>query len=186
MTIMRRLARPLLAAAFVDQGVQLARRPGDHAEAWSPVVEQVRQPLGLGDRDVAFVVRVDGAAMAVSALLFGLGRLTRASALVMAASLAPAAASEHAFWRADGGDERKRQRTLFLKDLGLVGAALVSVVDTEGRPGLGWRSRRAAKDATRASKAAGRLARREARYATHTAGREVRLAGHRAGDRVGL
>ncbi|MEJ5915184.1 hypothetical protein [Pseudokineococcus sp. 1T1Z-3] len=186
MTIMRRLARPLLAAAFVDQGVQLVRRPGDHAEVWSPLVEQVRQPLGLGDTSTATLVRADGAAMAVSALLFGLGRLPRASALVMAASMAPAAVAEHAFWRADSVETRKQQRTLFLKDLALVGAALVSVVDTEGRPGLSWRGRRAAKDASRASKAASKVARREARHAAHTAGREVRLAGYRAGTKVGL
>ena len=181
MTIMRRLARPLLAAAFVDQGVQLARRAPDHAQAWSPVVDKVREPLGLGDRDVASLVRVDGAAMAVSGVLFGLGRLPRASALVMAVSMAPSTVAEHAFWKVQG-EERKTQRTLFLKDLGLVGAALVSVVDTEGRPGLTWRGRRAAKDASRAA----RLARREAQHAAHSVGREARLAGHRVGSKVGV
>ncbi|WP_298992616.1 DoxX family protein [uncultured Pseudokineococcus sp.] len=185
MTIMRRLARPLLAAAFVDQGVQLARKAPERAAAWSPVVERVREPLSLGDRDVATVVRVDGAAMAVSGLLFGLGRLPRASALVMAVSMAPSTVAEHAFWKVQG-EERKAQRTLFLKDLGLVGAALVSVVDTEGRPGLGWRGRRAAKDASRASRGAAKLARREARHAAHTVDREARLAGHRVGSKVGV
>ncbi|WP_123378670.1 hypothetical protein [Pseudokineococcus lusitanus] len=186
MSLMRRLARPLIAAAFVDQGVQLARRAPAHADAWSPLVERVRSPLGLGDTPTATVVRADGAAMAVSALLFGLGRLPRLSAAVMAASLAPAALSEHAFWKADGVDERKRQRTLLLKDLGLVGAALVSAVDTDGKPGLSWRSRRAAKDAGRAGRAAGKLARREARHAARTADRSVRLAGHRVGDKIGV
>ncbi|GAA2033974.1 DoxX family protein [Pseudokineococcus marinus] len=185
MTIMRRLARPLLAAAFVDQGVQLARKAPERAAAWSPVVERVREPLSLGDRDVATVVRVDGAAMAVSGLLFGLGRLPRASALVMAVSMAPSTVAEHAFWKVQG-EERKAQRTLFLKDLGLVGAALVSVVDTEGRPGLGWRGKRAAKDASRASRGAAKLARREARHAAHTVDREARLAGHRVGSKVGV
>ncbi|WP_299035764.1 DoxX family protein [uncultured Pseudokineococcus sp.] len=180
MTIMRRLARPLLAAAFVDQGVQLARRAPDHAQAWTPVLDKVREPLSLGDRDAAQLVRVDGAAMAVSGLLFGLGRLPRASALVMALSMAPSTVAEHAFWKVQG-EERKTQRTLFLKDLGLVGAALVSVVDTEGRPGLTWRGRRAAKDASRAA----RLARREAQHAAHSVGREARLAGHRVGSKVG-
>lgn len=180
MTILRRLARPLLAAAFVDQGVQLARQAPEHAQTWSPVVDKVREPLKLGDRDVATLVRVDGAAMALSGVLFGLGRLPRASALVMAASMAPSTVAEHAFWKAQG-DERKTQRTLFLKDLGLVGAALVSVVDTEGRPGLTWRGRRAAKDATRVSRGATRLARREAHRAKQTVGREARRVGSKVG-----
>jgi len=185
MTITRRLARPLLAAAFVDQGVQLARQAPQRAQAWSTVVEKVREPLSLGDRDVASLVRIDGAAMAASGLLFGLGRLPRASALVMAVSMAPSTVAEHAFWKVQG-EERKTQRTLFLKDLGLVGAALVSVVDTDGKPGLTWRGRRAAKDASRVSRGAARLARREAQHAAHTVGREARLAGHRVGSKVGV
>jgi hypothetical protein len=62
-------------------------------------------------------------------------------------SLVPTTVAGHAFWDAKTAEERARQRTQFLKNVGLGGGLILAAVDTEGKPSLGWRARRAAKQA---------------------------------------
>jgi hypothetical protein len=61
-----------------------------------------------------------------------------------------------------------RQR--FIENVGITGGLLLAAVDTEGRPGLGWRARHAATDAKRAARAA----KREAKLTARAAKAEVR------------
>ena len=171
MSIVRRLARPLLAANFVIEGLDHVRHPGPRVESARPLVSTLAGPLRLPD-DPELLVRANGAAMAVAGSLLAVGRLPRLSAAVLAASLLPAAYIDHPFWTEKDPQQKAAQRGRFLTDLGLLGGVLIASVDTDGRPGLAWRSERAAKDARRAAghakkdaKRAGRSARREARLA---------------------
>jgi uncharacterized membrane protein YphA (DoxX/SURF4 family) len=175
MTLVRRLARPLLAASFVAGGLDAFRHPAQRAEAARPLVAQVAEPLGL-PADPETYVRANGAAMATAGVLFGLGRLPRLSALVMAVTLAPSAYTQHAFWQEKDPVRRREQRRAFVQDVSLVGAALVSSVDTAGRPGLAWRGRNAVQQAERSAKRATRGARRASRQAKRAATLEARHA----------
>lgn len=47
---------------------------------------------------------------------------------------------------------------------------MLAAVDTEGKPGVAWRARRAAKDVKREAKRLGHDARREARLAAKSIG----------------
>jgi hypothetical protein len=47
----------------------------------------------------------------------------------------------------------------------MLGGLMIASVDTEGRPGVAWRARRAAKDVRREARHLGRSARREAKLA---------------------
>jgi putative oxidoreductase len=186
MTLVRRLARPLLAAPFIAEGLDMVRHPAPRAERARPMVAQLAKPLHLPEDPQTFV-RANGAAMAGSGTLLALGRLPRASALVLAASVVPSTYAEHRFWEKNDPEAKRREQAQFLTGLGLLGGALLAAVDTEGRPGLAWRTRRAAKDAGRAArtarreaKVAAKQARREARHAGHQARREARHAGRRA------
>jgi hypothetical protein len=62
----------------------------------------------------------------------------------------PTTLAGHRFWEKEGAD-RQQQLIHFLKNLGLVGALLLAAVDTEGKPSVGWRARRAARRATDAT-----------------------------------
>jgi uncharacterized membrane protein YphA (DoxX/SURF4 family) len=179
MTIVRRLARPLLAAAFVSNGLDAVRHPGARTEAAAPLVRQVAAPLGLPD-DAELFVRTNGAVMAGAGTLFGLGRLPRLSALLMAASYAPTAYVQHAFWQEKDPVRRRELRRAFVQDVSLVGAALVASVDTAGRPGLAWRGRDAVQRAEKTARRAGRDARRAAKVAKRAAAVEVRRAARKA------
>jgi uncharacterized membrane protein YphA (DoxX/SURF4 family) len=169
MMIVRRLARPLLAAVFIDRGVDAVRHPAMRAEAARPLVDRLAPPLHL-PADPELLVRANGAVMVAAGTLLAGGRLPRLSSAALAATLLPSTYVRHAFWSESDPTRRREQRTHFLKDLGLLGGALLAAVDTEGRPGLAWRSRHAASSAKRSAKRARKSAERAARDALPSPG----------------
>lgn len=177
MSVVRRIARPLLAAIFVESGLDAYRHPAARARAAKPLVQKMAGPLGLPD-DPELLVRANGAAQAGAGALLALGRFPRLSSLVLALSLVPTTLAAHRFWEVDDSDQRRMDRTHFLKNAGLLGGLLIASLDTEGRPGLTWRARRAAKDASRTS----RRARRDTRHAAKDARREARLVRREVAD----
>ncbi|WP_432495288.1 DoxX family membrane protein [Kineococcus auxinigenes] len=148
MTLVRRVARPMLAAVFIKTGIDQVRRAPDLAPAAEPVAERLAGPLHL-PQDPVLLVRLNGAAMAGAGVLFGLGRAPRLSAAVLAATAAPTAYVAHPFWTEKDRAVRSEVLGDFLKDVGLLGAALLAAVDTAGKPGVLWRAGRAGRDAKR-------------------------------------
>lgn len=181
MTIVRRIARPLLAAQFIAGGVDQIRNPASRAETARPVVAQLAGPLHLPD-DPELLVRVNGAAMVGAGSMLAAGRLPRLSGLVLAATLLPTTYAGHRFWEEKDPTSRQQQKIQFLKNLGLLGGTLLASVDTEGRPGVAWRAQHAGRAARRHAE----HTRRETRLAARQARREVKHAGRRAGGKVGL
>ncbi len=170
MSAVRRIARPLLAATFVSGGLDSYRHPGPRAQMAAPVLAKVPPQLGLPD-DPELLVRINGGAMAGAGVLLALGRFPRLAALVLAATIVPTTLAGHRFWEVKDPQARKAQQLHFTKNLGLLGGALLAVVDTDGKPGLGWRARRANKDLRRAAA----LAAKDAKHARKTATRETKL-----------
>ncbi len=150
--LVRRIARPLLAAPFVYGGVSTLRKPQDRVPGARPVVEKItdvadRQlPVQL-PHDVEQWVKADAAVKVVAGTLFSLGRLPRLTALVLAGSVVPTTLAGHRFWEHTDPTERFGQISNFLKNSGLLGGLLLAAVDTEGKPSVGYRARRAAKKA---------------------------------------
>ena len=71
----------------------------------------------------------------------------------------------HAFWREEDPAVKNTQRLNFFKGISLVGGLLIAGVDTEGKPGVAWRARRAGRDVRREARSLARQARSEARVA---------------------
>jgi len=177
----RRIARPLLAAPLIATGVDAVRHPGPHAEAARPLVDRAAGPLRLPN-DPELIVRVSGAVTAAGGVLLATGRLPRLSALAIVLA-APTTQASTPFWQEKDPEQRRAQRTLFFKNLGLVGGALLASVDTEGRPGLAYRGRAAKhaaaetiEDAGEAAKRSARSARKAAKRARKDAERATKLA----------
>ena len=173
MSVVRRIARPLLAATFVSGGVDAYRHPAPRAKAAAPLIDKYAQQVGLPN-DPELLVRANGAAMAAAGTLLALGRFPRLSATVLALSIVPTTLTGHRFWEVKDPEQRKQQLLHFLKNAGLLGGVLLAAVDTAGKPGLGWRAKRAAKDTKRTAV----LARKEARNAARSAKRDAKLARH--------
>jgi putative oxidoreductase len=144
MPIVRRLARPMLAAIFVAGGLEALRDPEPRAKLAGDVAARFARPLGLPE-DAETLVKINAATQIAAGGLLATGHLPRLSSTVLAASLIPTTLGGHAFWASQTQQDRKHQRTQFLKNLGLLGGLMLSAVDTEGRPGLAWRTRHATK-----------------------------------------
>lgn len=132
---MRRLARPLLAAAFIESGMSALRHPGPVTDSARPLVERVAGPLHLPNDPETFV-RVEGAVMVGAASLLAAGRLPRLASAALVLSTVPAATSGLAFWRTSDPVRRREQRRALLARVGLIGGALIAAADTGGRAGL--------------------------------------------------
>ncbi|HEY4626540.1 MAG TPA: DoxX family protein [Blastococcus sp.] len=149
--LVRRIARPLLASTFVFGGIDTLRNPQSRVAGAQPVVEKITEqadkqlPVQV-PRDVEQWVKIDAGVKVGAGVLFSLGRLPRLSALALAVSVVPTTLAGHRFWEAEGAT-KQAQLIHFLKNLGLLGGLLLAAVDTEGKPSVGYRARRAAKKA---------------------------------------
>ncbi|HET6859669.1 MAG TPA: DoxX family membrane protein [Streptomyces sp.] len=158
MAILRTVARPLLASAFVSGGVRTLRDPNSVTSAAASVALPVAERVPALPEDTVRLVRINSAVQIGAGALLAAGRFPRASALALAASLVPTTLAGHAWWKTKDPDERARQRVEFTKNLSLFGGLLIATADTHGKPSLAYRSR-----------AAATAGRRSARRAKHTA-----------------
>lgn len=171
MTITRLLARPMLATIFVAGGVNALRNTEGHAAKARKITEKVvpvaqqAVPKAPIPTDPATLVRINAGAQILAAAALATGRAPRLSATVLAASLVPTTLAGHAFWDETDPQAKAAQRLQFFKNTSLLGGLLLAAVDTDGRPGLAWRARRAAADVRREARQVAKDARREAKLA---------------------
>lgn len=160
MPLVRRLARPLLAAEFIVGGADTLRNPEPRAKIAAPVAQKIAAalPIQLPD-DPVQLVRMDAAVKVGAGLLLGSGRQPRLAALVLAASLIPTTYAGHRFWEHDDPAQRANQRNHFLKNVSMLGGLLLAAVDTEGRPSVGYRARKVTEVTRRRTRKAARSAR---------------------------
>ena len=147
--LVRRIARPLLASSFIYGGIDTLRNPQTRVPGAQPIVDQITEqadrtlPVQV-PRDVEQWVKIDAGIKVGAGSLFALGKFPRLAALAMAGSIIPTTLAGHRFWEHEDPEERFGQLSNFLKNAGLLGGLLIAAVDTEGRPSVGYRARRAA------------------------------------------
>ncbi|MYR05345.1 DoxX family membrane protein [Gordonia sp. SID5947] len=157
--LIRRIARPMLATAFVASGIDALRNPAPKAEMSRDLVDKSVEALPNSVTDNVptepeVLVRVNGAIQVGGGILLATGKFPRFAALGLAGSLVPTTLAGHPFWEETDPAARARQRTQFYKNVSLLGGLLIAAVDTEGKPSLAWRGRRKAGEAGQAITAA--------------------------------
>ncbi len=169
MTVTRLIARPMLASMFVVGGVNALRNADAHAAAAKPVADKLvplakkAVPQAPIPSDTKTLVRINGVAQVVAGLTLATGRAPRLSATVLAATLVPTTAAGHRFWEESDPGARSAQRIHFFKNVSMLGGLLLAGVDTDGKPGMAWRARRAARDVRREAGQLAKDARHEAK-----------------------
>lgn len=146
--LLRRLARPLLAAPFVYDGVQAALHPAEHVAAARDLTDTVTDRLGvprLSDERLTLAVRAHGGLTAALGVALAAGFFPRVASLQLAALSAPLAVVHQPF--SSKGAPRAEKTGRFVRAIGSVGAALIAGVDTQGKPGMSWRVSQARKKA---------------------------------------
>jgi uncharacterized membrane protein YphA (DoxX/SURF4 family) len=171
MTVTRLIARPMLASMFVVGGVHALRNAEAHAAKAKPVADKIvplaqkALPAAPIPTDVTTLVRINAAAQIVAAAALATGRAPRLSSTLLAASLVPTTLAGHRFWEESDPAAKGNQRIHFFKNVSMLGGLLLAGVDTEGKPGVAWRARRAATDVRREARHLAKGARREAKLA---------------------
>jgi uncharacterized membrane protein YphA (DoxX/SURF4 family) len=146
--LIRRIARPMLAATFVVRGVETLRSPKPAADAARPTLEglaKLPDPVGPNvPTNAETVARVNGAVQIGAGLLLATGRFPRFASAALALSVVPGSLGGNTFWSEGDPARKAEQRRAFVADISLIGGLIIASVDTEGKPSLGWRGRRAA------------------------------------------
>src|SRR5690625_1616845 len=152
---MRRVARPLLAAVFVGQGVEALRRPQQAAQTARPVLDGIeRLPESVAAKapsDAETLARINAVVQIGGGALLATGKLPRISAAALACTVIPGRLGAHRFWAEPDPQLRAEQRREFLTDVSLIGGLMIAAGDTAGKPSLGWRARRAGRRAYQAA-----------------------------------
>lgn len=163
MNLVRGIGRLLLGGFFIVQGAKAVKDPAQFATAAEPIaqrfvplVERALPPEASAyvPEDPATLVRLNG----VCSVLGGLGMATgigrRGGAYLAAASMLPHVMAADP--RGASPAEKKTIGALLMRNLALLGAALVVSQDTAGQPSLAWRAadsrKRIAREADRTAK----------------------------------
>ena len=139
----------MLATTFITRGVDALRSPKPAADAARPTLEglsKLPDPVGPNvPTNAETVAKVTAGVQIGAGLLLAAGKLPRLSSAALAVSVVPGSLGSHAFWNESDPARKAAERKALFADVGLIGGLIIASVDTEGRPSLGWRSRRAAR-----------------------------------------
>jgi uncharacterized membrane protein YphA (DoxX/SURF4 family) len=178
MSVLRMIARPMLASMFLVGGLEAVRNPGRLAPAADKVVGPLSQRFpGAVPENTEQAVRLNGAVQLAAGTMLALGRRPRLAALALAATLVPVTYAGHRFWEAETAEEREQQLIHLLKNVSRMGGLLLAALDTEGRPSMAWRGRHAVESARHDVALAARTARATRRPAMAAGRVHGRMAG---------
>ncbi|MGW4629185.1 DoxX family protein [Streptomyces rubiginosohelvolus] len=148
MAVLRRVARPLMAAKFIRDGIAAVRDPAlpdppDDArgEREAPALA-TRVPFLPEDPEQ--LVRLQGAVQLGAGVLLALGRAPRLASAALAVTLVSSALTAGG----RGPEDGSARRVDLLTDLSLLGGLLIAAADTHGKPSLAYRTRRTAAHAS--------------------------------------
>jgi putative oxidoreductase len=141
--LLSRVARPLLAAVSVANGVDTLMNSKPKVEAVTPLLAK-GQGILPAQVSPALVVQAGAATQIAAGLMMGLGWAPRLAATVLAVDLIPTTLAEQPFGSAGSPDARKGRQERFLSNCGLLGGLLLSITAPRGK-----KSKRARKIAKR-------------------------------------
>ncbi|MCI4009866.1 DoxX family membrane protein [Brevibacterium sp. ZH18] len=146
MSPIRFLARPMLAAGYISNGVDRLRRPEAAAATIGPLLTLARKQVDI-PIDAPTLARATGAAQIAAGSLLAIGRFPRLSATILVGTYLLDTVGERIAGDKATSKEEKRDRTeRTLIRTSMLGGALLASVDTAGKPGLWWRTQHAAED----------------------------------------
>ena len=148
MSLLRFVARSMLASYFVINGVKALRHPEDFVADAQPLADKVlplvasavpAEARGYLPEDTAGFVKCNGALQIVGGLSLATGLGRRLGAGVLALTMVPHVLVANPL-KAKGA-ERTVVSSQLNKNLALLGGVLLAAQDTEGKPNIAWRVR---------------------------------------------
>lgn len=163
MTIVRFVARPLLASSFIASGVDRLKNSANTAEQLRPVLERAGKTVPSAKpvtSNAEMVAKVVSGTQIGAGVLLGIGKLSRFAATLLVASSALNAVVEYRSADGSSKEAKAQRRNQLLKNVSLIGAVLLAAVDTNGKPGLAWRAEHFASDTRKNAKSLSKDARK--------------------------
>ncbi len=161
MSLLRFAGRTMLASFFVVQGAKavinpepLVQEADPLAKAFVPLAQKVAPASFAGyiPEETKTLVRVSGVAQVLGGLMLATGIGRRLGATVLGLSMVPHVIASRPSKGATS-EERQIAQSHLLRNIALLGGAILASLDTQGRPSLAWladdRRQRLASDAGR-------------------------------------
>lgn len=142
MSLIRSIARPLLAAPFILEGIRTVKTPEREIDVAPAAFAKVDEMLAASSApdmiDSRTIVRAAGAVAAGAGVMYATNRAPRAAAVLLLATTSIGFANRRKIWELRG-EERMNEIQAILTDAGLLGGLLLAIVDTDGSPSVGYR-----------------------------------------------
>jgi uncharacterized membrane protein YphA (DoxX/SURF4 family) len=184
----------MLSSIFIAGGINALKAPQGHAQAAKPVLDAVAPAVDKAVEvapieqrpDDEMLIKIDAGVKIVAGSMLAVGKFPRLAATALAASMVPTTMT-HQFWTETDPSRKADQQIQFLKNVSLLGGLLIAAADTEGKPSLGWRGRRAARLASvAATERAGAISGAAHDVSGRVSGTASQASGRAAGVAAGL
>ncbi|MGH3793772.1 MAG: DoxX family protein [Pseudonocardiaceae bacterium] len=165
--LIRRIARSLLAATFIANGVDTLLHPKPKVDAARPLLDKAQKVVpAVASVDPALFVKADGAMKVSAGLMMALGRAPRFSAALLAVDLIPSTATEHPFWSGNYPSDRETQKSQFVKNASLFGGLLLAITAPGSKKAkVGKKAKKKGEQVSRRARKAAESARESAKQA---------------------
>ena len=145
MNLLRAAARTMLAGYFVVNGVKALKDPTPYApdqERFAhmvvPLARKAAPEQVASAEDAETLARISGGLQVAGGVAMVLGKARRLGAGLIALSMVPQVMGFSA--KGLPAEQKAAARDDLLKNVALLGGAMIAAGDTEGRPGLAWRA----------------------------------------------
>ncbi|MFB9777205.1 DoxX family protein [Brevibacterium otitidis] len=140
MSLVRLIARPMLASAYIANGISRIKHPQAAADSITPVINAVRKQVDI-PVDPELAARATGVAQVAAGSMLAIGKFPRLASTVLVGTYLIDVIGEQLLT-----PKEERSQTSLLTKTSMLGGALLASVDTAGKPGLAWRVQHAADD----------------------------------------
>ena len=121
----RTVARPLLASWFIYAAVDAILDPEHHSAKAAPMIQPYLEEAGI-PVTVPQLARAHGALTLVAATALALSRTPRTAAIALAGLATVTVVAGEPFWLEDDEAARAASRENFIKNISLLGGALIA------------------------------------------------------------
>jgi uncharacterized membrane protein YphA (DoxX/SURF4 family) len=126
------IARPLLAALFVQGGINQVRQPGGRVRAVQSFLDSI--PADLGENGAENLVKANGAIMAGAGTALALGIAPKLAACALVASLVPTTIVGHPLWTMRDNPKAFNMNLLQVLKNAAIAGGLIQVMAQRRKP----------------------------------------------------
>lgn len=130
-SMLRNLARAMLASVFIRDGLDAILNPASHVEKFriiEPTLEKAGLPPVLTS-DAKLLARISGLVTAVTATALGLGKFPRLSAFLLALFNLPITVINNPLWAAKSESQREKMSRGLILGIALTGGLGLAMLD---------------------------------------------------------